>query len=411
MTGEFERILFGGWLQGEHIEDMEKFTSNDFNTYPHLFQAIKDYGYKDIIKLCQITTLKAHEIAVIISEYNPTMYASIRQSLYSDKARKFIAESHDKPIDEIVEVLQSYLDNTFIDLPLPAKDFCQIYWGELDDRIEREIIKTGLNKLDQMLCGIRTKELTSIGARPSVGKSAFTLQVAIAVAKQRKKVLYFPLEMSKIQTIERMMFSEMLNDVLDDQSTANQMIPYQRIRTGQIYEDDWKRISHISHRVDDIEQRGCFEIYEGINDIDTISALVKAHKPYMIVIDQLEQLNAKKMFRDKRERFSYMTSTLKRLSMTENVAVWLACQVNRDANNDRPTLANLKESGSIEEDSDNVILLHRVLEEHMGDGVKSKASWSNNLRPVEIHLAKQRSGETGKINTKFYANGFIFKEV
>lgn len=127
----------------------------------------------------------------------------------------------------------------------------------------------------------------------------------------------------------------------------------------------------------------------------------------MVVIDQLEQMRCSgEKFKDKRERFSYMTNQLKRISMTEDVAVWLACQVNRDASQSEPTLANLKESGSIEEDSDNVILLHRIPVEKM-----ASSGWDDNNRPMIINVAKQRSGATGAINAQFIANKFTFYDL
>ena len=92
--------------------------------------------------------------------------------------------------------------------------------------------------------------------------------------------------------------------------------------------------------------------------------------------------------------------------MTEDVAVWLACQVNRDASQSEPTLANLKESGSIEEDSDNVILLHRIPVEKM-----ASSGWDDNNRPMIINVAKQRSGATGAINAQFIANKFTFYDL
>ena len=93
-----------------------------------------------------------------------------------------------------------------------------------------------------------------------------------------------------------------------------------------------------------------------------------------------------------------MTHELQGMAMDENVAVWLACQANRGADDSPPTLANLKESGSIEEDSDNVILLHREGEDKYGN------------KDIRLELAKQRGGACGVKNIKFDAKKYTFYE-
>ena len=105
------------------------------------------------------------------------------------------------------------------------------------------------------------------------------------------------------------------------------------------------------------------------------------------------------LYTSKREQFSYMTTSLKRLAMSEGVAVLLAAQVNRNAQNSEPTMAQLKESGSIEEDSDNIILLHGIPLDQLED----TTGWNDNNRPVLVKIEKQRDGRTGAVRTAFKA--------
>ena len=93
-------------------------------------------------------------------------------------------------------------------LPIPAHDLAGSYLEEIDRRTKEKPVHWMLGSLDSYMGGIRTKELTTIGARPSVGKSAFLLQATREIARQGRKVLYLPLEMSTIQTVERLVQSK-----------------------------------------------------------------------------------------------------------------------------------------------------------------------------------------------------------
>jgi len=407
MNSEYERVLLGGWLQGYHLSDMDKFNPSDFKTYPHLFSAIAKEGNENIGAILKATSMKPDELGEVISSYYPSFYEPLCHELFEEKAREYIANSQDKPLEEIITALQEYKRRGFKELPKAAGvEACSEYLGELDERRTRQVIKTGMRGLDNILWGIRTKELTAIGARPAVGKSAFVLQVARNVARQGKRVLYFPLEMSTAQTVERC--------VLSSRGTNgfHVAISHQELRSGNLTHSHWNGVSIAIDETYGLIRDATFQIYEGCNDVQVIRDLIKAHRPHLVVIDQLEQLAAKRAFKDKRERFSYMTNCLKGLSMKEDVAVWLACQVNRSAEEAAPTLANLKESGSIEEDSDNVILLHRVPEKHIGSGsVYFGKRWDNQIHPVDIAVMKQRSGATGVVKSRFIANRFYFQEI
>ena len=161
-------------------------------------------------------------------------------------------------------------------------------------------------------------------------------------------------------------------------------------------------MSVAADKLNALEKSGNFEIFEGENDLSSIHSLIKRHKPFAVVIDQLTQLRDGK-FDSKREQFSHMTNELKRISMAEDCAVLLTCQVNRSAQETEPTMANLKESGSIEEDSDNIILLHRCK--------CDDEEWDDLKRPMLIKIEKQRSGATGVIQAVMFTRKFKFYEV
>lgn len=389
---EVEKMLIGGWLLGEHLDDMDRIGEKDFTSLRHIYRAIKAKG-ADVFRVAETAKITTVELMDMAKNYRDSFYRQALTGMLDSKMRRYLKSAAEtKSLTEIKETLNKFEDVELEELPEPASHLCTQYWEELDRRENQKMIYTGIRGLDRILCGIRTKELTAVGARPAVGKSAFTLQVAANVAKNGERVLYFPLEMSTTQTVERLMLRYM------DVSQT-------KLRRGEV---DWKKLSVLAdEKIMPLETSGNFLIFEAVNDINIIKALIKRHKPYMVVIDQLEQMRCStERFKDKRERFSHMTNQLKRISMTEDTAVWLACQVNRDASQNEPTLANLKESGSIEEDSDNVILLHRIPAEKM-----ASSGWDDNNRPMIVNLAKQRSGATGAINAQFIANKFTFYDL
>lgn len=382
VNAETEKIILASWLQGENLSDLMLFRTTDFSMYGRIVDVMKG-GTIDPISIIKALGMNAAEMSDIITAYSPAMYETAIAEICNNQAKRWLYEHQNATPDEIIKAMQRFT-RTQTATPKPPADPVGDFIAEIDRRGREPMVKTGLYKLDLMLCGIRRKELTAVAARPSVGKSAFVQQVSTEVAKQNKKVLYFPLEMSRNALIQRM-FLKYVN------------VPQVEIRNGKA--DLWKRpgVAEAIDKIHNFFSSGNWLIFERCNNLKDIRELIKVHHPHMIVIDQLEQLrDGDLMFRDKRERFSHMTHALQEIALDEDVAVWFACQLNRGADNSKPTLANLKESGTIEEDSDNVILLHRESEERGADQM------------VTLELAKQRDGECGSFDMVFKAPKFAF---
>ncbi len=391
-----EKIIIGGWLLGYHTEDIERLEPSDFFNYGVVVKAIKAYG-TDVFKLHNELGKPVTEFLEMTSMYTETFYMQAVSRILENKAKYYLATvKPDTPIRTIAETLLEYdLRKKNIDsLPEPASSMMMHFLSDLDERTSAEPVNWGLPSLDRVMGGIRKKELTTIGGRPGTGKSAMMLQIVLSIVKQGKKVLYFPLEMSETQTIERVIL-------------RNMNINHDRLRKGTLNEEEWKKMNLAADTISKLEQSGNFLLFEGVNNLSTISRLVEKHKPFAVAIDQLTQMTDDRYFREKREQFSHMTSGLKRMAMLTETAVFLAAQVNRDAQQAEPTLANLKESGSIEEDSDNVILLHRIPNSKMA----VPEDWDENKRPLLVKVEKQRSGSPGRMETVFMASRFAFYDL
>lgn len=386
MQEDTERTILASWLMGEHLDDTKLFHPGDFVEYRVIAEAIMK-GITDKFGVYQATKEPISTLDHITLGYAPNWYEMAMCSMEEEMFKRWQREHPDASKAEVVEAAQMF-ERPSSTLPKPSADPLREMQEEHDRRQTTPFISTGLTDLDNLLNGIRRKELTAVGARPSVGKSAFCQQIAMQVAKQGEKVLYFPLEMSTVAMTERMLMR------------YADISPYQ-LRRGispEVRSDPKTQVAY--DNIADILKDGNLLFYEMCNDLHDIKGLVKEEKPFMIVIDQLEQLKDGNMkWSGKRSRFSHMTHELQALAMKSNIAVWLACQVNRAAEgtNAPPTMANLKESGTIEEDSDNVILLHRENEDKPA------------IQSILLSVAKQRQGECGNVPLGFNAPKFLFR--
>ena len=393
MNRDLERIIIAQWLMGKCISDMDVFSEDDFCHHRELFKAIKADGVDNRIDLCEKSGTPYAELSEIISSYSPVLYGDAVDACFQDKGKEWLSHNLDKSVEEIREHLAMYVHRK-VSVPEPSHDPVMNLLDELDRRAKEKPILFGLSDLDYFLCGVRPSELTFIAARPSVGKSAFAFQGAVNVAKQGKKVLFLALEMSENSVVLRHLLSKV--------SLSN----YQ-VRNG-ISKDTWQRkgseITDVLESMNGFYRSGNFILYgrEGKHgsdpaDLNVIRELIRIHRPYLVVIDQLEQVKESGMrFIDKRARFSHMTHSLQEIALQENVAIWCACQVNRTADNTPPTLSNIKESGTIEEDATNVILLHR-------ESNKTEAR-----QIIQCDIAKQKDGKCGIVNLIFDAPKFTF---
>lgn len=384
---EYEKVLLGTWLRGENLQDLKYIKDDDFSDT----ELIKDL--REGKNLLQIGSEREDlkELAGLTMYHSDVLYKQSLAEVMSIQIKRDIANM--ESLNEVYRKLD-YLRGVSLDDIQEAEDPAVSLLNELSERAKRQVIKWNkLPTLNNLTVGIKRKELTAIAARPSVGKSAFALQIAYGAWEQGAKVLYFPLEMSTDQSFARLL-------VMNRYATAKE------IQTG-IFKDNAKLQLGIDH-IDKMHKSKRFKVYEGEGQIEHIESVIKKEKPFVVVIDQLTQMRAKKPFGDIRAKFSYMTSNLKRIAMQENVAILLLCQINRNADNTKPTMANLKESGSIEEDSDNVILLHRLNPDDLSN--PETIDWST-VRPMLLNLAKQRDGETDEFKMMFKPSTFEFYEL
>ena len=243
-------------------------------------------------------------------------------------------------------------------------------------------ISMGFADFDAKTAGLQKSDLILIAARPSMGKTAFVLNVAQhAALKENVPVAIFSLEMSKAQLVNRMLCAEALVDA-------------QKVRTGELNSDDWNKLVEGMGRLSEAP------IY--IDDTPGITAMeirakcrrLKLEKGLgLIVIDYLQLMSGSGKSDSRQQEISEISRSLKAIAREMEAPVIALSQLSRacEARSDhRPMLSDLRESGAIEQDADLVAFLYRD-EYYFPEKTEKK-------NMAELIIAKQRNGPTGTVN-------------
>ncbi len=262
-------------------------------------------------------------------------------------------------------------------------------------------IPTGFYELDEMTSGLQRSDLIILAARPSMGKTAFALNIAQNVAiKAKIPVAIFSLEMSKEQLVQRMLCSEAEVDS-------------QKIRTGNMQRKDWDKLASAMSDISDApvyidDTGGCT-----LTDIRAkCRRLMMEEKQLgLIVIDYLQLMEGVGK-EDRIQQISAISRGLKTLARELDVPVIALSQLSRaveQRKDRRPMLSDLRESGAIEQDADIVMFIYRddYYNREEGDDDAPKATGKEGKS--DIIIAKQRNGPVGSVELLFQSNITKFK--
>lgn len=263
-------------------------------------------------------------------------------------------------------------------------------------------LDTGFKKLNEYTLGFQKGELIILAARPGIGKSAFALNVAVnACLELKAHVAFFSLEMSVDQLVMRLLSSK-----------AN--VPLQKIRSGNMTPTEMTKVLAAKAKLDDSN----LYIDEGISgNLEDVKVkcrkLRREGKLDIIIIDYLQLLSIA-AGQDKLstyERVTKLSRGLKMLARELNVPVLALSQLSRaiekrSEDEQTPMLSDLRESGSIEQDADIVIFLHRRITKKE----EAEQKTSNRSRKTEVFISKNRQGEVGSFELIFRGDCSIFNE-
>ena len=256
-------------------------------------------------------------------------------------------------------------------------------------------ISTGFRDLDRDTSGLQKSDLILVAARPSMGKTAFTLNIATYAAMHGHTVAFFSLEMSKEQLVQRMLCSE-------------GGIDSQRLRTGKLEDADWDRLINTADRVS--KASIYIDDTAGINVMDLRSKarrLKAEHGLDLIVIDYLQLMQGRSKGGDnsRQQEISEISRSLKALARELDVPVVALSQLSRSVESrtvKKPMLSDLRESGSLEQDADIVMFLYR--EDYYDQETEKK-----NI--TEVMISKHRNGPIGSIELFFQKEFTKFRDL
>ncbi len=311
-----------------------------------------------------------------------TLCTDFRQRALSHNFTKL-----DAFIDSLERDLFQFTENMFQNRLLPITDIVKTGLERLEDLHHKKLSVTGVStsftELDHLTSGFQPGELSIIAARPSMGKTAFSLNIALSASLNNKKVAFFSIEMAKEQILMRLL------------SMAGK-VPLSHLRNGQIISQDWdnlvlaaSQLSETSFFVDDSSFLSPFEIRSRARRLKSQKGLD------LLIVDYLQLMSLKENMESREREVSEISRLLKSIAKELQIPVLALSQLNRGVEgrtNRRPMLSDLRESGSIEQDADVIMMLYR-------DDYYNKTSEKKGQ--AEVILNKQRNGPTGNVILKW----------
>jgi replicative DNA helicase len=273
----------------------------------------------------------------------------------------------------------------FVSLRDAMKDAFQILQERYENQGNVTGLPTGFSDLDEMTAGLQPSDLIILAARPAMGKTTLALNIAeYGAIKTKKAVAVYSMEMSSSQLAFRLI-------------SSIGRVNATRLRTGQLEDEDWSRVNMAIKMLSDVK------VF--IDDTPALSPDVlrskarrikREHDLGLIVIDYLQLMQVPGTGENRATEISEISRSLKALAKELNVPVIALSQLNRgleSRTDKRPVMADLRESGAIEQDADIIMFIYRDEYYHKDSPDKGLA---------EVIIGKQRSGPTGTIKLKFF---------
>ena len=244
-------------------------------------------------------------------------------------------------------------------------------------------IPTGFSKLDEITSGLNRSDLVLIGARPAMGKTSFALNIARNVGFTGKKVIFFSLEMSNEQLAARVLSTEA-------------RVESNKLRSGNISDEEWARLAQATDRL-----TRCNLYFDDTSTItvpDIKSKIKRTKDVDCIIIDYLGLMQSAVKKENRVQEITEITRSLKMLAKDLKIPVVCCAQLSRGPEkngkaSNRPMLSDLRDSGSIEQDADIVMMLYR--EGYYKNGAQNPDEVD--MTKADVDVAKNRHGPTDRI--------------
>jgi replicative DNA helicase len=296
-----------------------------------------------------------------------------------------VSEKLDRAEQKIFQVTEKKISGAAISI----KDLLTQAFEAIDKREGHHVtgLPTGFTELDDLTCGLQSGEMIVIAGRPSMGKTSFAMNMAEHIgADNNMPVVIFSLEMSKQQLAERMLCSRAMMDS-------------QLVRKGMLNDEQYQELVQAASELSD--KPIYVDDSPGITPLELRGKARRLKAQYgirCIFVDYLQLMSAGGRVESRQQEVSEMSRYLKALARELEVPVIVLSQLNRSPEGregHKPRMSDLRESGSIEQDADVVMLLHREDYYHKGE------TDYENTNNAEVIIAKQRNGPTDTVELSF----------
>lgn len=352
-------------LQG--VDRSEEFVKEQLHeitkaTFEETFTTTKITGYADVL----VKDWQSREAKNVIDhvDFSPN---NILNAIADVMSRfEALQEKKKTPLKSLKEIVNQHKDNYFKETK-----------GQGD-------VKTGIYALDELLVSFGKKSLSLIAARPSVGKTAFAIQIAKNMAKKGKKVAIFSLEMDDSEQYERLVSAESGIDLTRLQKAL------------QYLGDEEQRFNEGNEKLSNLS----IDIASGSFSVKEIYNLIKHQNYDVVIIDYLQLIEPDKSYKGNRAaEVGEISRGLKKIAMKLGIPIIALSQLNRESTqkkDKRPLISELRESGSLEQDASNIIMLWDLNDD-------------DNCFYKGVEVAKCRQGKKGKIGMKFDGDHMTFE--
>ena len=306
---------------------------------------------------------------------------------FSQKAFSQNYDQLDAFIDSLERDLFQFTDKLQDHQLLPVNNLIKDSLDKLEDLHHKKLSVTGVSssftELDHLTSGFQPGELTIIAARPSMGKTALSLNMALSASLNKKTVAFFSVEMAKEQILMRLL------------SLAGK-VPLSNLRTGQIASSEWDQLVHAASKLS--ETNFFIDDSSALSPFDIRSRARRMKARYgldLLIVDYLQLMTLKSSMESREREVSEMSRLLKAMAKELEIPVLALSQLNRGVEgrtNRRPLLSDLRESGSIEQDADVIMMLYRDDYYNSNSDKKGQA---------DLLLSKQRNGPTGTVHLRW----------
>lgn len=258
---------------------------------------------------------------------------------------------------------------------------------------------TGFSQLDHMISGLNKSDLIIVGARPAMGKTSFALNLfRNAAVKEHKKCLFFSLEMTKEQLVQRIISTEA-------------RVKGNKMRNGTLSESDWRNIKMAMEGL--MQSDMYFDDTSNIT-VNEMKAKIRRMKDVdCVFIDYLQLMKSATRTDSRVQEVSEITRSLKLMAKDLNVPVIVLAQLSRGTEgrgkSHKPQLSDLRESGSIEQDADIVLMLYR--EDYYNGEEDENPDLEKEVDKVEVIVGKNRHGPTGIVEMAWDGEFTLFSTI